>query len=64
VEVADTTGAGDVFHGSYLYGILQGWDLERTVTFASAVAALNCRAIGGRAGIPTLAEAMRVMGEG
>ena len=64
VEVADTTGAGDVFHGGYLYGILQGWDLERTVTFASAVAALNCRAIGGRAGIPTLAEAMRVMGEG
>ena len=63
VEIADTTGAGDVFHGGYLYGILQGWDLERTVTFASAVAALACRAIGGRAGIPTLAETMQVMEE-
>jgi sulfofructose kinase len=56
VEAADTTGAGDVFHGGYIYGLLQGWETAATVRFASAVAALKCRKIGGRAGIPNLVE--------
>jgi len=63
VSVVDTTGAGDVFHGGYLYGVLQGWELRRTVTFASAVAALGCLSLGGRAGIPTVAEALRFLEE-
>lgn len=57
VPVVDTTGAGDVFHGGYLYGLLQGWDLRRSVIYASAVAALKCTRPGGRAGIPNLDEA-------
>ena len=57
VPVVDTTGAGDLFHGGYLYGVLQGWGVERIVSFASATAALGCRAIGGRSAIPTLDEA-------
>jgi ribokinase len=61
VEVVDSTGAGDVFHGGYLYGVLQGWKLRKTVRFASAMAALSCRTMGGRAGIPTLAEALQFM---
>lgn len=56
IEVVDTTGAGDVFHGGFLYGLLQGWSLRQVARFASATAALACRAIGGRAGIPTLTE--------
>jgi sulfofructose kinase len=56
VEAFDTTGAGDVFHGGYIYGLLQGWGLAETVRFASAVAALKCRKIGGREGIPNLNE--------
>jgi sulfofructose kinase len=56
VEALDSTGAGDVFHGGYIYGLLQGRPLEETVRFASAMAALKCRKIGGRAGIPTLEE--------
>jgi sulfofructose kinase len=56
VEAVDTTGAGDVFHGGYIYGLLQGWEMTETVRFASAVAALKCRKIGGRAGIPGLNE--------
>ena len=56
VPAVDTTGAGDVFHGGYLYGVLQGWELRRSVTFASAVAAMKCRLPGGRSGIPTRAE--------
>lgn len=51
VNVVDTTGAGDVFHGAYLYAFLQGWSAQRTMAFASATAALKCREVGGRAGI-------------
>jgi sulfofructose kinase len=56
VEVVDTTGAGDVFHGAFDYGILRGWNLGNVVRFASAVAALKCRELGGRSGIPSLEE--------
>lgn len=56
VEAVDTTGAGDVFHGGYLFGLLNGWPLPRTLSFASALAALTCTRIGGRAGIPALPE--------
>jgi sulfofructose kinase len=56
VDVVDTTGAGDAFHGAFLYGLLQGWELERTATFANAVAAINCTRLGGRAGLPSLSE--------
>ena len=58
IRAVDTTGAGDVFHGGYIYGLLRGWNLRQTVEFASAVAALSCTALGGRQGIPTMAEAM------
>lgn len=50
VEVVDTTGAGDVFHGAYLYGLVQGWDLAHVARFASATAAIKCMHLGGRAG--------------
>ena len=58
VEVVDTTGAGDVYHGAYIYGLLQQWGLEKTAEFASAVAALSCTRLGGRTGIPDLNRAM------
>ena len=63
VKAVDTTGAGDVFHGAYAYGVLQGWDIKKIVEFASAVAAMKCRKLGGRSGIPTLQEAMRFLKE-
>ena len=56
VPVVDTTGAGDVFHGGFLYGLLQGWELARTAEFAAATAALKCTQLGGRAGIPRRSE--------
>ena len=58
VEAVDTTGAGDTFHGAIAYGFARGWKVPRTVEFASAVAALKCRALGGRPGIPRLREAL------
>jgi ribokinase len=54
VNVVDTTGAGDVFHGGFLYGLLKDWPLRHVARFASAMAALKCRSAGGRAGIPYL----------
>lgn len=54
VDVVDTTGAGDVFHGAYLFGLLQGWPLRDAAAFAAAAAALKCTKLGGRAGIPRL----------
>jgi sulfofructose kinase len=56
VPVADTTGAGDVFHGAFIYGLLQSWNLEDVIRFAHAVAAMKCMRIGARRGIPSLSE--------
>ena len=54
IEVVDTTGAGDAFHGAFIYGLLQHWSVTDIIRFASAVAALNCRQLGGRSGLPDL----------
>ncbi len=61
VETVDTTGAGDVFHGAFDYGLLQGWSLEKTVRFASIAAGLKCRRMGGRNEIPELKEILALM---
>ena len=48
VEVRDTTGAGDAFHGAFIYGLLQGWDLYKIGKFANAAASLVCTKLGAR----------------
>jgi len=63
VPAIDTTGAGDVFHGAFLTGMLDGLSLEEDIRFASAVSAIKCMHAGGRSGIPTKAEALRFMNE-
>ena len=52
VPIVDTTGAGDVFHGAFIFGLLQGWDTEKIALFSSAVSAIKCTRLGGRAAIP------------
>src|SRR5271157_6079540 len=52
ITVVDTTGAGDVFHGAFIFGLMQGWDAEKTSKFSSAVSAIKCTRLGGRASIP------------
>jgi sulfofructose kinase len=54
VKAKDTTGAGDVYHGAYIYGLLQGWDMPRCMRFASATAAVKCKKTGAQNGIPDL----------
>jgi sulfofructose kinase len=61
VQAVDTTGCGDVFHGGYIYGLLQNWPLTRTVRFAAACAALKTRALGGRTAIPGADEVARFL---
>ena len=61
IHVVDTTGAGDVFHAGFIYGLLQNWEVIEILRFANAVAALKCRDLGGRRGIPSLEEAQRIM---
>jgi sulfofructose kinase len=63
VNVVDTTGAGDVFHGAFCWGLVEGLALERNLEFASAAAAMKCGQIGGRAGIPTRRQVVRFLKE-
>ena len=56
VKAVDTTGAGDVFHGAFVYGLVQHWSIEEILEFSCAAAALNCQAPGARGGIATLSE--------
>ena len=52
----DTTGAGDAFRGGFLYGFLTGADLETSLKFGNAVAAMKCTALGARTALPTRTE--------
>ncbi len=64
VETVDTTGAGDVFHGAFIYGVLEGWEMDRILDFANAMAALNCTAVGARGGIRSRREAEKLVATG
>lgn len=54
----DTTGAGDAFHAGFIYGLLRERDaqVEDCLRYGCAVAALKCRKLGARAGLPTREE--------
>ncbi|MBR3294734.1 MAG: carbohydrate kinase family protein [Clostridia bacterium] len=53
VNVVDTVGAGDTYHGAYLFAIAKGMDPFESAQFANAVAAIKCTGIGGRSALPT-----------
>ena len=56
VNVVDTTGAGDVFHGAMAAALAEQMPTDQAIRFASAVAAMKCTQAGGRAGIPNRAQ--------
>jgi ribokinase len=60
VDVVDTTGAGDAFHGGFIYSILRGFDLEKAGRFANACGAICCRQVGARA-MGTIEDVTRLM---
>jgi len=55
-NVVDTTGCGDSFHGAFLYGLINNYNLYDSIRTASMVAALNTLNLGGRCALPTLSE--------
>jgi sugar/nucleoside kinase (ribokinase family) len=64
IDVVDRTGASEVFRGAFIYGLLEGWGLDRLLPFANAAAGLNCRHLGGLGGIAPLSEILEVTGLG
>lgn len=63
VEAVDTTGAGDIFHGAFIFGLLENWPLAKIMRFANTAAGLSCRYLGARTGIRPLAEILQSMGK-
>ena len=63
IDPVDTTGAGDSFRAGIIYGLLQKWQMERTIGFASALAALVCQSFPGVLNAPHLEQVMSFMEE-
>lgn len=57
----DTTGAGDAFRAGFIYGLAKGLSIEETLRCANAVAALSCRELGARAGLPKENELLKFL---
>jgi len=55
-EIVDTTGAGDAFHGAFAWALANGEGPASCARIAAATAALKCRRLGARAGLPTRNE--------
>lgn len=61
VNVVDTVGAGDTFDAGFIYGYLQGWELEKSLRLACVCGALSTQAAGGTSAQPTLNEALKFL---
>jgi sulfofructose kinase len=64
IRAVDTTGAGDIFHGAFAYGLVRGWPVDDILEFSCAAAALNCEKHGARGGIATVVEIERLRHRG
>ncbi len=63
VKTVDSTGAGDIFHGAFTYGIAQGFDFEKILKYANIAGALSVTKVGGYKSIPSLEEMEAVYNE-
>ena len=61
VRAMDTTGAGDIFHGAFAYGLLRGLSSEATLRLAASAAALSVTICGGRTSIPALSQVQEML---
>ena len=62
IAAVDTTGAGDVFHGAYIFAMHAGMQLRDALAFANAAAAIKCGHLGGRGGLPTANDVSGFLG--
>ena len=60
IKTVDSTGAGDVFHGAFIYWMLQGWSLGRCMRFSNAAGGLACTRLGARSAIPALDDVLEL----
>lgn len=58
VEAKDTTGAGDIFHGAFVYGLANSFPIEKCVTFANIAGGLSVTKIGSRLSVPDLSAVL------
>jgi sugar/nucleoside kinase (ribokinase family) len=63
VQVVDTTGCGDVFHGAYAAALVRGCDIATAISVATVAAGIKATQPGGRAGIPNWAAVQRYLAE-
>jgi len=63
VDVVDTLGAGDAFHGAFTLMLAEGMSERPAMRFAAATAALKCTRYGGILGAPTRAEVVAFLAE-
>ena len=61
VDAVDTTGAGDVFRGAFIYGLLRGDDPPALLRFANAAAAVSCTRRGAMNAVPSLEDVKRML---
>ena len=58
VDAKDTTGCGDIFHGAFVYGLINRFDIEKTIAIANIAAGLSATKISSRASVPSLSETL------
>jgi sulfofructose kinase len=56
IRAVDTLNAGDIWHGSFAWGLMQDWPIDKVVRCANLAAAMKCEVFGGRLGAPTWAQ--------
>ena len=56
VKSVDSTGAGDIFHGGFTYGIANGYEYEDVIRIATVAGGLSVTKVGGRYSVPTKEE--------
>lgn len=61
VSAVDTTGAGDVFRGAFIYAHLRGDSPADMLRFANAAAAVSCTRLGALNGVPTIADIRQLL---
>ena len=61
IKVLNGLGAGDSFGGAFCYGLLEGWDLDRVITFANMAGAINASRSDCSTAMPTTQEVVSAL---
>lgn len=62
VAAIDTLAAGDIFHGAFALGLVEGMAMQKLMSFAATAAAIKCETFGGRLGAPDRPTVIARMG--